>query len=497
MKNLFKKEHLLACSGLLFMLGGCSSDPLEMDNLEAAKTETTQLNERGAASHNEEAGSKRFLLLSETSLPSDLQAKVQAAGGTIVALMPEIGTAIVSSDASDFSTKAATIGGIRSVLPDLNLQWIPEEDDNDQLSVTTPPFSTNDDPLFNLQWGHTAVQAPQAWHAGYRGEGAVVAVLDTGFDTEHPDLKANILSGLSMSFVPGESVVWNPALRNGSRSSHGTHVAGTIAAADNGIGVIGVAPEAKLMLVKVLSDRGRGNISWIVNGIMYAADNGADIINMSLGGSLPRNGQFVNADGTINRYPANLIQEYLLLYKRAVNYATQKGTLVIAAAGNAGNNGQTDKSMVYIPSDVENVLSISATGPVGWGLNSSTDLDVLASYSNFGNKVDFAAPGGNHDLYYQKGLEPCNGPVIPGITCYAYDLVLSTGFGNYYWSAGTSMAAPHASGVAALVAGKHGGNISPKQLTAILKQSADDIFKAGRDPLSGHGRVNALRAVTQ
>lgn len=493
MKNIFKAEHLLACSGLLLLLGGCTPDPLELDN---STTSGVAMQAPKGGGNDDEVGSMSYMLVATAELPADIAAKVTAAGGTLVKVMPEIGVAVVEANAAGFETKAAGISGIRSVIPDFDLQWIPKEtlaaDDN---AVSSPPNSTEADPLFNLQWGHDAVNAPEAWEAGYMGEGAVVAVLDGGFHTTHPDLAANVLHDKSMSFIAGEPVEFDPAL---TRLSHGTHVAGTIAAARNGIGVIGVAPQAKVMLVKVLRDAGSGPFSGIVAGILYAANNGADVINMSLGAALPRNGQFFDADGNMIKYPSNLINELILPMQKAITYANQKGVTVIAAAGNDGNNGQTDGSMVYLPSDLTNVLSISATGPVGWIKNPATDLDVLASYSNYGNKVDFAAPGGNFDYYYQVGLERCEAPIMSGQHCFRYDMVYSlTGNGLYAWAAGTSMASPHAAGVAALIVGKHGGNIKPAQVEAILKKSADDIFKVGRDPLSGHGRVNAFRAVMQ
>lgn len=496
MKNIFKAEHLLACSGLLLMLGGCSSDPLEMDTLE---TSGIAVEAPKGGGNDDEVGSMQHLLVASNQLPADLEAMVTAAGGTLLQVMPEIGLAVVQANTGDFAAKASAISGIRSVIPDLNLQWIPEENELfTDYSVSNPPNSSNDDDRFDLQWGHDAIDAPEAWAAGYSGEGAVVAVLDTGFDTDHPDLDENVLHGLSKSFVPGESVVFDRNLR-GNDSSHGSHVAGTIAAADNGVGIIGVAPKAKLMLVKVLSDKGRGAFSWIINGILYAADNGADVINMSLGASLPKDGRFVNADGSITKISSNQITEITGALLRAVNYANQQGTLVIAAAGNNANNGMRDGSQLYVPSDMPNVLSISATGPIGWIMNPTTDLDVLASYSNYGNKVDFAAPGGNFDLYYRDGLTVCDNPVA-GMSqnyCFRFDMVYSLTNGGWGWSAGTSMAAPHASGVAALVYGKMGANATPAQVTAALKQSADDIFKTGRDHLSGHGRVNAHKAVMQ
>ena len=146
-------------------------------------------------------------------------------------------------------------------------------------------FRSSNEPIFSRQWGMDAIDAPQAWNAGQKGEGARVFILDSGIDAEHPDLAPNLNTSLSTSFVPGED--YNVAA--GFYFNHGTHVAGIIAAADNSFGVIGVAPECEIVAVKVISETtGSGAFSWINAGIVYAANNGADVINMSLGASVNR-----------------------------------------------------------------------------------------------------------------------------------------------------------------------------------------------------------------
>jgi subtilisin family serine protease len=162
-----------------------------------------------------------------------------------------------------------------------------------------------------LQWGHTAVDAVGAWNKGQRGAGVRVAVLDSGIDADHPDLASKVNQALSVSFVPGEN--WNPL--PGFYFNLGTHVAGTIAAADNGLGVIGVAPEAELIAVKVLSEfSGSGSFDWLITGIIYAADIDADVINMSLGAVLEKSG-WVEPDGTrvLGRDVAELKNAILLM----------------------------------------------------------------------------------------------------------------------------------------------------------------------------------------
>jgi subtilisin family serine protease len=422
---------------------------------------------------------------------------MQAVGGTITAELAGAGVALATSADPEFAAKASRISGVRSVIHDFEYQGFSTGNEVSPITEadnTNPPSSADNDRYFPLQWGHTAIQAPEAWNTGARGAGALVAVLDGGFDLTHPDLRANVVG--SRSFVPNEAAQFI-----GSRFSHGTHTAGTIGAVDNNIGVVGVAPDAKLLLVKVLRDAGSGSFSWMLQGIYFAVSQQADVINMSLGAAIPHHSKVRDDNGT----PADPtddtwvndtkeIQELLVAISKATTYATQQGTTVIASAGNDANNGQRDQDLVHIPSGAANVISISATGPLGWALNpTGTNLDRVASYTNYGTSdVDLAAPGG--DSAYPT-LELAT---VAGVRQYVFalDMVMSTtSLGRYSWSAGTSMAGPHAAGVAALVIGKAGGQLSPARVRAVLRASADDLGKPGRDPFYGYGRVNALRAV--
>ena len=430
-----------------------------------------------------------IITASGNKLPTNLEAKVKAAGGVLDTRMDGIGLAVATSSAPNFAKKLEKTAGIRSVVPNLTLQWIDPDRTVVELEpdAGNPPISGDDDFFFDLQWGHDAVDAPEAWEAGARGAGVRVAVLDTGFDLDHPDLAPNINMALSADMT-GEGLGYTLP----DPFSHGTHVAGTIAAADNAFGTIGVAPEAELVLVKVLSDAGSGSFEDVIEGILYAADADADVINMSLGAAIYKNGDPNDPDGP---YTAREAQELKNAIARAVAYAHKNGTTVITSAGNAANDGDHDKALIHIPSDAPQAISIAATAPIGWAVDPlNTFLDNPASYTNFGQSViDFAAPGG--DAAY-PGNENC---LIAGLVrpCWVFDLVFSTGsnlnpaLASYYWSAGTSMAAPHASGVAALIIGANGGDMAPAQVEAALRASADDLGKPGNDDFYGAGRVNA------
>lgn len=418
--------------------------------------------------------------------------QIAAAGGTITRSLPQIGMVVVSSSNPNFLADAGSIPGVSGVAANITSQWtspstvVAFEDE-----FGNPPFSGDDDTRFDLQWGHDAIDAPEAWELGFRGAGVRVAVLDTGFDLDHPDLAHNINFALSTNFVPGETLSY--ALPD--PFSHGTHTAGTIGAADNAFGTIGVAPEVELVLVKVLSDEGSGSWEGVISGIIYAADNDADVISMSLGATLAKNG-FCDEEGCVS---ASEVAALLTAINRATTYAYQQGSTVIAAAGNEAMDGDHTGPVVHSPSNGPHVISISATAPIGWATDpGNIFLDNLASYSNYGQStIDFAAPGG--DVAY-PGTESCT---IAGLTrpCWVFDLVFSTGsnlnpaIASYYWSAGTSMATPHAAAVAALIIQKNGGEMHPAQVEAALMQSADDLGKPGNDDAYGAGRVNAFNAV--
>lgn len=435
-----------------------------------------------------------IVMANGNKLPNRLDTDIRQAGGSITARLPQIGIAIAESDDPDFAERAGGIRGLRSVFGDIRVQWLdPDEHSVELLDHSgNPPNSGDDDFFFDLQWHLDAIDAPEAWHAGQRGAGVRVAVLDSGIDSSHPDLAPNLNTLLSTSFVPGQDVD-SPA------GSHGTHVAGTIAAADNGFGVIGVAPEAELVAVKVLDPAsGSGSFGQIIQGIVYAAAIDADVINMSLGADIPRNCTFPvldedgNPTGETQHFPAWQCNDLLIAQGRAVKFANQQGATVIAAAGNAARDLDHDGPLKSVPAELPGVVSISSTAPVGWALDSSVFLDNLASYSNFGRSgIDFAAPGGDFVL---PSNDLC---VVGGILqlCLAFDGVFSTFPGAWGWSAGTSMASPNAAGVAALIIGANGGDMHPQQVISAMKQASDDLGEPGNDPIYGQGRVNAFNAV--
>lgn len=454
--------------GLFF---GCQNDLLQ----------TESNNETGTL---KSAKTSNFMVISiSESLTGDLE-KSLAKFGTVVKTIPQIGIVVVESSDPNFESKVTKLGNVRSVVPDLMLSLI---NPADAVPMANPPSIGDNETRFALQWGMDAINAPEAWNAGYQGAGVKVFILDSGIDAEHPDLSPNLNTSLSKSFVPGED--WN--VQPGLYFNHGTHVSGIVAAADNSFGVIGVAPKAEIVAVKVLSEySGSGAFSWVNAGIVYAADNGADVINMSLGTVINKNGFYYDDYGNlVGKDSPKLIQELKHAVQRAINYAYKKGVTIVVAAGNDYMNGDGNGSAVAFQGDLNNVISVSATAPYGIFYDPTTNLDVIASYSNTGRSlINIAAPGGDFDLYFAENPPTLN---------YRYDMVISTVSNGFGFAAGTSMAAPHVAGVAALIVAKNGGQMAPIEVTKQLLKTADNLDGNGASVSFGKGRVNAFRAVTE
>jgi lantibiotic leader peptide-processing serine protease len=316
----------------------------------------------------------------------------------------------------------------------------------------------------------------------------VVGIIDTGVDKDHPDLVNNLIGG--RNYVPAGGINGNDPSETGDendfedRNGHGSHVAGTIAGKG---AILGVAPEVGFKAYRVFGSEGGASTATIADAIIGATNDGVDVISMSLGGYNVL-GQIMWTDpatGTTYKL-GNEVADFLL-YKRAVKYATDHGVTVVAAAGN-DNLNVTNKSAVTdflnnelgsqgykfigagfeTPGTMPGVITVSATGPD----------DQKASYSNYGaGFVDVTAPGGDGERY-------------PDWTWYE-DLTLSTYMeDSYIFMAGTSMATPKVSAVAALIIAQE-GKMSPDKVAQRIKETTEEVGNQGKDIYFGSGMVQA------
>jgi subtilisin family serine protease len=305
------------------------------------------------------------------------------------------------------------------------------------------------DPLFPRQWALDQVNAPEAWARGATGAGTTVAVVDTGVDLQHPDLSSKLVAG--HDFVAGSNdCPAGPQDENG----HGTHVAGIAAAVtDNGIGVAGVAPDAQIMPVRVLDAEGSGASEDVAAGIVWAADHGADVINLSLG-ELPIVGQLEPLNAEI---------------EAAVTHAWDAGSLVVAAAGNESF------PLCSYPSFADHGVCVGATDSRG----------LPSYYSNFPNNktmLGFRAPGGVGSIFCEDD-EDIWSTMWPGSD---FDCTGSGLLSGYDTLAGTSMASPQVAGVAALLSGQ---GLTNQQIVDKLKATSSN--HGTYDPVMGYGIVDA------
>jgi subtilisin family serine protease len=294
------------------------------------------------------------------------------------------------------------------------------------------------DPDLPVQWAHIPImQSPAAWEITTGRTDVTIAVLDSGVDGTHPDLASKLVAGYD--FVANDP---DPADENG----HGTHVAGIAAAVtDNGIGVAGMDWQARIMSIRVLNAQGSGYTDALADGILWAAVRGADVLNMSLGGS-----------------------GISLTVQDAVSSAYASGSVVVAAMGNDST------SLPFYPAAYNNVLAVAAT----------TSADVRAAYSNYGSYCDVAAPGG-----FMTYLHDPNG-IYSTMPTYPVWMTMYEGFFQGYDHVhGTSQAAPYVSGLASLMLAVNPA-LTPGQLQSFMESTAVDLGAPGWDVYYGHGRIN-------
>lgn len=402
---------------------------------------------------------------------------VTAAGGTVVSdLSRQIGVLVVESRVASFASTLQASPLVDSVGQDFGVK----------MYADAPEPSA--DALEAAQWDMQQIRTEQA-HAVQAGIPAVdVGVLDSGIDGRHPDFMKGLTSNVDCARGRDSLAVLPPGVAVGTpdpctdNQFHGTHVAGTIGARVNGHGIVGVAPNVTLVPVKVCDATGYCYASPVVDGITYAGDQQFDVINMSFfvdDNSFQESTEFKCSSDPVQRTFRQAVE-------RAVSYARNQGVTPVAALGNSDqdlahpvdDDGQPiSNECEVVPAETQGVV-----GTVSLGSRSEK-----AGYSNYGSGMaDVSAPGGN------------------GMTGDCRTTILSTIPGGYACIQGTSMASPHAAGVAALIVsqyGRLGGDgdvkLSPQTVENYLQGTAVDIGLDGYDECFGNGRIDALRAVTK
>ncbi len=460
-KNLSSNKIFLIALGIIAIIG------LAVISFNASQTSKTQ------TPPTPQPSSKNF---TTAKMPSIAQSK-PVTGQIIVKFKPQYTTAQINAHLKQYNASILKqITGINQTVvkvpagqEDTIAQQMKTDPyvDTAQRDYTTHAFFTPNDPDFSFQYGlnNTGqtiqgqkgiagddIHAEAAWDVT-KGNGVKVAILDTGINLNQPDLSGKVVAEKVFLSSPSPSTDTSSVE---DQNGHGTHVAGILAAdTNNGIGVAGVCPGCQLIIGRILDDKGDGTTSDSVAAITWAADQGAKVINMSLG----------TPDSSTES-----------LYAQAVSYAESKGAVVVAAAGNCGGSdyiqeGCTEQNETTYPAGVPGAISVGAT----------TNTDTKASYSNYGSSVGIAAPGDNI---------LSTGPIHsfdPDLEPFGYNTSVP-----YFYLSGTSMATPYVSGVAALVAATAYGT-TPQAITNRLYATADKIAGTGTD--WKYGRVDAAAAV--
>jgi subtilisin family serine protease len=408
---------------------------------------------------------------------SDFVAAVEARGGRVELRRDAIGVVTVTGLTEASMQELAARSDVEGAAADVQIQWIPSADQFVHSRLQGPAAQTDQSgaAFFDVyQWNMRQINAHQAWLTTAQGEGATVAILDTGLDPTHLDLAGKVDEAQSRSMVSSGSSPCNAELGLPDEetfidfNTHGSYVGGLVTA--NGVAMASVAPDARLIGVKVLNCTGSGSFGDIIAGIDYASSIGADVINLSLGALLPKSDP--------------KIMLLVTALQRAVSKAVSRGTLLVAAAGNSGLN-LDEAPFINVPSQLQGVMSVGATAPVN-----QTDFDRLASYTNYGIRgVDVMAPGGDFEAGTLLDL------VLS--VCSSFSVFTDCAGGVWYlFGSGTSGAAPHASGAAAVVESETPGNSLGRLLERCVFQGADQIDSSFPSPFYGLGRINVLEAVS-
>jgi subtilisin family serine protease len=496
-----------------------------------------------ATSSGQQTATHTVLVLGQAGASeASVRSAVTAAGGSVVRANTDVGLYTVSTSSASFGATVSANAAVAGVATDRVIGRAPQElakrQDVENLkslrsaataataatAAAAPAVAAGTEPLASLQWDMDMIHAPQA-HAAPNGtgKGVRVGIMDTGVDASHPDIAPNFNAALSRNFTVDDPTIDGPCADDPDGSctdpadvdenGHGTHVAGTIASPINGIGIAGVAPDAEIVNLRAGQDSGYFFLQPTVDALTYAATIGIDVVNMSF----YIDPWLYNCAANPADSPAEQLEQRTIIEatERALRLARQKGVTLVAAAGNehtdlnrptsdltspdyppdSAHPRTIDNSCLSMPTEGKNVVAVSALGPT----------QRKAYYSNWGTEeITVSAPGGDYRDNYGTAQYRTPGNLIlapypknVGIEEGTIDKdtgeVLETrGFviksctngvcGYYQYLQGTSMAAPHAVGVVALIVGRwghrdnqHGGlELTASQAENILERTATD-----------------------
>ncbi len=460
-----------------------------------------------------------IVLYTAQAVPADAATTIANSGGTLVYSYGAIGVAIARSDNASFRANLLQDSRVQGAAATTNFATQLSDDvnaaDNSAAPVVGSPAPGND-PLSGLQWDMVQIHAPEARAINGGSSSVLVGDIDTGLDWTHPDLAPNVDDADSVNCTSGAPVPGKVAAMDDN--GHGTHTAGTIAAAKNGIGIVGIAPNVRIAGIKAGNAAGFFFPEAVVCAFMWAGDHHVNVTN---------NSYF--ADPWLFNCKNDVEQRAIWnAERRAIRYAMSKGTVVVAAAGNQADDLAHPTMDATSPDDTNPVLRqihndcavvpVEVSGVIG--VTADGNKLLKSFYSSYGvGSVQVIAPGG--DSILQLTAAAPNGRVLstwPASLINACARKVFDGAATYCYAQGTSMASPHAAGVAALIVST--GVTSPGAVAAKLENTADPMacppdlsiygfFPAvdngapqvcqggtGYNSFNGHGQVNALTAVT-
>lgn len=469
-------------------------------------------------------GSQTYIVLySAAAVPADAAATISNAGGSLVYSYDAIGVAIARSDNASFRASLLNDSRIENAVASNAFGVQLSEDqsvDAAEQAVTPGTPAPGSDSLSGLQWDMAQIHAPEAHAINGGSRDVLVGDIDTGLDYTHPDLAANVDQANSVNCVSGVPVPG--AVAANDDNGHGTHTAGTIAAAANGIGITGVAPNVRIAGIKAGNASGFFFPESVVCAFMWAGSHHFQVTN---------NSYF--ADPWLFNCRNDPNQRAIWkAERRAISYAISQGTVVVAAEGNQADDLAHPTQDATSPDDTNPVLRqihndcavIPVEVPGVIGVTANGNVQLKSFYSSYGSgTVQVVAPGG--DSILQRTAASPNGRVLSTwpaslitVTCAASRRVIDASGATYCYQQGTSMASPHAAGVAALIASTQG--MPPGAIAAKLNNTATPLacpadlsiyafFPAidngapqscqggmGYNSFNGHGQVDALAAVT-